>query len=130
MKNYISGIGMLILLIAVLIQEPNTTRKDRYYDYIEVACIEAKQQASSEGYYTNSILNALRTELATKCKVPEGEIIIVADTTRVNRPQKISLRVEVPIYKAIAGANLLGISDEENKIMYPYSITTTSEYLE
>jgi hypothetical protein len=133
MKNLIVNIGILILLLSFPLQyaldQHNHNIKTEFQYYVNTAKEEAKQK----GYFTDEIIEDLKNKITTNLHIPESKIVINVTRTPKYRTnvfderELIHYEIMIPISKIIAVNKLWGISDADNRTMYPIRGTTTSE---
>jgi len=122
---------LLIFLLQYSLDQKNNDNISRLQDYVYTA----KEQAKQEGCFTASIKRELREKIIIAFNLNEEDIEILADETPKYRTsdfddrELIYYKVSVPIEKIMAGNNLFGISDQDNRSMYTIESWTASELL-
>ena len=138
MKQLIVLCAVFLLLAAIILQIPlemiNYERKHAIMFYVN----NAKETAKQNGYYTDEILDDLKTDIAKKMKLKNKNEVIIGDKTTKTpkyRPDKfderetVYLKVSVPFKNILAANAFYKISDGENRGFYIIEEITTSERL-
>ncbi len=125
MKQLIVMVAVVILLLLFPLQYALEQRN--YYDIgqFQKYVYNAKEAARVKGYFTDNIIDELKTDLLTEFgEIEESEIIIEVTRTPKYRTnafderEMIYYKIGIPLKKLIAANALLGISDEENSTYY------------
>jgi len=142
MKQFLVLMAVLPLLLVFLVQfsldQINNSRLGLLSDYVYTAKEEAKQ----EGYFSEEILNELRSNIAKAFDIMPSDIIIQATQSvryRVMSTDSLSednfergliyYKVSVPIQEIMAGRRLFGIKEEDNSYYYTIESYAASERL-
>jgi len=134
MKQLIVLVAVTVFLLTFPLQyaleQKNHHNISEFQKYINIA----KEKAKAEGYFTNDIINELKTNILNEFdNISESEIVIDVTSTPKYRTstfdsrELIHYRIGVPIKKIIASNLFWGISEDENKFLYEINNYTTSE---
>lgn len=133
LKQLIVGVAMLVIMMAMPFQyaldQKNHANITQLYFYVN----NAKEQAKSDGRFTDANIQQLRVNISQKFGVQPGEVVIDVTrtpkyrTTEFDERELISYKIAVPINKIIASPRFFNISDADNKGYYIIENTTTSE---
>lgn len=122
---------MLIFVMQFGLEQMNSSRIIRLENYV----YSSKEIAKQSGYFSDSNILDLKSKIADEFDLKTEEIYFEGTITpkyRVNQfdeRELIFYKVSVPIKKIMAGASLLGISQEENQGYYIINSFTSSECL-
>jgi hypothetical protein len=122
---------MLIFVMQFGLEQMNNSRILRLENFV----YSAKEIAKQTGYFSDGNITDLKSKIAKEFDVNADEVIFEGTITpkyRVNQfdeRELIFYKVSVPIKKIMAGAGLLGISEEDNQGYYIIDSFTSSECL-
>jgi hypothetical protein len=135
MKQFIVFLAVMpIMLIFVMqfgLEQMNNSRILRLENFVYTS----KEMAKQSGYFSDSNILELKSKIAEEFELNTEEISFEGTITpkyRVNQfdeRELIFYKVSVPIKKIMAGASLIGISNEENQGYYTIDSFTSSECL-
>ncbi|QSX04914.1 hypothetical protein JYG23_09440 [Sedimentibacter sp. zth1] len=133
MKQFIVLSAVLILLIALFLQIPlemvNYEKKNAVMFYVN----NAKEKAKQEGYYTDVIIDELKSNIAKTMSIENEDKIIIDNKTttspkyRQNKYQEgeeIYLRISIPFDNIIAAHAFYGL-EKEKRYLVIENITTS-----
>lgn len=134
MKNIIVLCAVSLFLLAFplqyTLQQQNHKNITEFQKYVNAA----KEQAKQKGYFTNEIIEELKSNIVGNFKnIDENEIYINVTTSpkyRVNyfdERELINYEIGVPIKKILASNLFWGIPDTDNQYMYYIKGSTSSE---
>jgi hypothetical protein len=138
MKQLIVFTAILPLLLVFMMQFALDQKNSHAINTLQQQVYAAKEVARQEGCFTDRIIEDLRNDISEKLDIQKDEISIIATNTpqyRINYfdPLRerglIHYRISVPINKIMAGGNIFGVTDENNKAVYTIEGTTASERL-
>jgi hypothetical protein len=136
MKNFIAGAAMLILLIVFPVQTSleiiNEARISKFSNIVYVAT----QTARTDGYFKQSNIDKMKSELLSAFPdLSPEEIYMVVTTTPKYRTdiydnrETINYDIRIPIRRIIAAPGLFGISEADNQYMTKKTGFVLSEVL-
>ena len=135
MKQFIVLLGVLPFLLLFMMQYSIEQQNHYRISLLQQSVYEAKEQAKQDGCFTSANIKALKKRISERLRIAEEEIMIDATTVpkyRVNtfdERELIHYKVQVPIKEIMAGTSFLGISEEENRMLYTIENDTASERL-
>lgn len=125
MKNFISGVAILILLLVFPLQNVLEIVNDHKINKFDEIVYRATQTARTDGYFTDANINELKYNITTSFSdVTEDEILINVTTTpkyRLNEfdaRENIEYEIGIPVKKIVVAGSLFGIDDADNRYMY------------
>jgi hypothetical protein len=136
MKNFIAGAAMLILLIVFPVQTSleiiNEARISKFSNIVYVAT----QTARTDGYFKQSNIDKMKSELLSAFPdLSPEEIYMVVTTTPKYRTdifdnrETINYDIRIPVRRIIAAPGLFGISEADNQYMTKKTGFVLSEVL-
>lgn len=134
MKQLIVMSAVLILLLLFPLQYALEQKNYYYMGQFQKYVYNAKEEARAEGYFSNAIIDELKTNILGEFdNIDESEIII--DVTQIpkyrtnefDEREMIHYKIGIPIKKLIAANSIMGISDDENKMYYYIENFASSE---
>lgn len=136
MKQFIVLTAVFILIAVIIIQVPlemvNYEKKNAIMFYVN----NAKEKAKQEGYYTNDILDELKSNISDIMKLNDKEQIIICDGTtktpkyrqnKYEEGEEIYIKIAIPFKNIVAASKFLNI--EDNNRYFIIENVTTSEKL-
>jgi hypothetical protein len=138
MKQLIVLTAVLPLMLIFMAQFTLEQKNNHAINTIQQQVYIAKEQAKQEGYFTPDIIEELKDNISARLGISKNDISVAATETpryRINffdsslERGLIHYSVSVPIEKIMAGGNILGISEEENRMVYTVEGSAASELL-
>lgn len=122
MKNFLAGLAIVVLLIVFPLQSvleiSNERRIQRFSDIVYVAA----QTARLDGYFKQTTIDKLKSNLMKEFKdLSDGDIYVNVTTTMKYRTNEFDEReainydIRIPIRKIVAVPAYWGISESENQ---------------
>lgn len=135
MKEFIVGISVLLILMFFPLQW--VLNQVNHYKIQSVNNIvhNAAQKARIDGYFKESTINEMRSNLASALAIDESRIEINVTTTpkyrfdSFDQREMIAYEVIVPIDSIMAMNRLFGITDADNRYEYTVKGEVPSELL-
>lgn len=131
MKEFISGIAMLLILSVFLIQfiVNQGTHNKLLFAQNDIAL--ALQQVKQEGYFSDEIEEELTQRLMSDLHLSSDSGITIYSGVKspVTRGELIDYSISVEIDNIVGTAAFLGISDDENKAKKTFSGYVSSEFV-
>jgi len=135
MKQLIVLMAVLPMMLLFVMQFAyEQQRNDRIGKFQEIV-YSSKEQARQDGCFTEENIANLKKESGRVFGVAEDEIVFEGTTVpkfRVNKfdeRELIHYRIGTPVRNMMAGAGLLGISDDQNRMYYVIESWAASEKL-
>lgn len=124
--------ALLVLLLTFPLQYANEQSNHTKISKFQAIVHNAKEQAKQEGYFTDAILNEMKSEIVNAFNdVQSSEITI--DVTQLSdrkeRGQLIHYRIGIPVKKIIAVNKFWGIDPNDNQMIYIIDKYTPSEWV-
>lgn len=132
MKEFISGLAMLLLLSVFLVQfTVNQVTHDKLL-FAQKDITESLQEVKQEGCFTPTIKAELTSDLIDDLKLSDASgIIISANYEDVNnrafRGTVIEYTIQLPVKNLVGAASFLGITN--NETYKTYNGYVSSEYV-
>ena len=124
MKNFIAGVAVLLVILLFPLQIAMDVINDQRLNKFDVITFKAIQIARTDGYFKQSTIENLKSELLTEFPdLEESDIVINVTTTPKYRTNEfddrevISYDIAIPVSNVIVAGSLLGLSDNENSFM-------------
>lgn len=135
MKEFIVGISVLLILMFFPLQW--VLNQVNHYKIQSVNNIvhNSAQKARIDGYFKESTINEMKSNLANALAIDESRIEVNVTTTPKYRfdsfdyREMIAYEVIVPIDSVMAMNRLFGITDEDNRYQYTVKGEVPSELL-
>lgn len=129
MKNLITTIGAIILILAMIMQLSANQRT-----YTKLICIDQlvnnfKEVAKEEGCISEKNKANLISQISDKAGIPRENITVSGTDAVKMRGQQIEYLVKVKIQGLLASPRFWGVSRTKNSGLYVINQSTTSEYL-
>ncbi len=135
MKEYIVGLAVFLILIFFPLQWSINQINHYKIQTANNIVYNAAQKARTDGYFKQTNIDEMRSQLFTKLKIEPERIRINVTTTPKYRldsfdeREMIFFEVGIPIDKVIAANLFYGISDEDNRYEYIIRGEVPSELL-
>lgn len=131
MKDLIALCAVLLLLMTFPIQYALNTKNHYSISLMQKHVNNAKELSRLEGYFTNEIIEDLKTNIADDFGVDKSEITVAATTAsqRKERGELIHYSVSAPIHKIIAAHLFYGLDEDSNKSVYTIENYAVSEWI-
>ncbi len=134
MKEFVAFMICITLLAPFMSQYTVQMVNDSRMDRVEAIVTTAKEQARKDGYFTESIISNMVSEIK-EAGFKEDEITVKVTTVPKYRTdffderELINYEVGVKINKKISANKMFGISDKENQGVYMVKGAVASERL-
>ena len=121
MKEFISGVAILILLLIFPLQAQYDTVNAYKINRMNDVVYMTAERARFEGRFTTEMIETAKTEIAKAFNVGVNEVTFEGTTTKTVRSDKYSeagkihYKYTVPFKNILASAKFLGISDAKNR---------------
>lgn len=136
MENFIAAIVVLPFLLFFPIQYGVEAVNHAHITHFEAIAESTKEEAKQEGYFTPQIIDKLKQSVMDSYKnLSPSDIEITATTVpryrtdQFDQRELITYDISIPIDKIIAGNELFGISDADNRGRYHIKGSIASELL-
>jgi len=138
MKQLIVLAAILPLMMIFMAQFTLEQKNNHAINTIQQQVYIAKEKAKQEGYFSPAIVEELKDGISEGLGISKSDILVAATEApryRINYFDPslergiIHYSVSVPIEKIMAGGNMLGISEEENRMVYTVEGSAASELL-
>jgi len=132
MKDFIVLMAILPLLLLFMLQFGTDYRNNERIEAIQNIVYTAKETAKQEGCFSDELKTEITEKISKKLKIPEESITITTSEgkrTRYGTEKDIEYCVSVKLDNVMAGGSMMGISNEENTMVYVIDSYTASEYL-
>ena len=130
MKNLITGMACLIILCVFLVQITGYQAAHSKLLYAETVVNTAVESARQAGCFTEKIKDHVRNSISAKLGCEPSEVTIDATPVPVLRGGIITYTITFPLKNVIGASKLLGISEEDNRVVRTITGSAASEYLE
>lgn len=127
MKNLITSIASLLLLLAILVQFTQSQLLDMRLTAAEQSVASFRDTAKMEGYISDNNEGRLRRELLQIFGCTEEEISITGGRTPAVKGELISYEVQVKVKNVIVMAGFWNIDKTKNCFSYRVHRTVVSE---
>lgn len=132
MKQFIVLMAVLPIMMIFLLQFSTDQVSSEKIAFIQSVVYAAKEDAKQEGCFTEEIKEEIIDEISEGLGIPEEYITVTADEEVKYRYSKgagrlINYKVSVRLDGIMAGGELLGIKEEDNKFIYTIDSYTASE---
>lgn len=128
MKNLITSIASLLLLLAILMQFTQSQLLDMRLTAAEQSVANFRDTAKIEGCISDTNEKRLRQELLQIFGCAEEEISITGNRTPAAKGELISIEVQVTVKNIIVLAGFWNIDQTENHFIYRVRRAAVSEY--
>lgn len=131
MKEFISGIAMLLILSVFLVQFTVNQGTHNKLLFAQNDIATSLQQVKQEGYFSDEIKEALTQRLMSDLHLSSDSGIIIYSGVKspVKRGELIDYSISVEIDNIVGTAAFLGIPDDENKAKKTFSGYVSSEFV-
>lgn len=132
MKEFIAGAAILILLLTFPLQYALEQQNHYKLSQLQMHVHNAKEEAKQLGYFSDAIINTLKSNISGSFKdISPAEVIVSATTLAERKPrgEELHYRIQVPLKKLIAANLFWGIDEVNNKTVYIIDRYTTSEWV-
>ncbi len=127
--------AVLPLMLMFVMQFTYEQQRSASIGKLQELVYASKEMAKQDGCFTVENIQQLKRKISLTFGVDETEVLFEGTTVpkfRVNRfdeRELIYYKVGVPVENLMAGASLLGISDDENRMVYMIESCTASEHI-
>lgn len=131
MKEFISGISMLLILSVFLVQFTVNQGTHNKLLFAQNDITVSLQQVKQEGFFSDEIKADLTQRLMNDLHLSSdsGISIYSGITSPVGRGELIDYSISVEVDNIVGTATFLGISSDENKAKKTFSGYVSSEYV-
>ncbi len=131
MKEFISGISMLLILSVFLVQFTVNQGTHNKLLFAQNDITVSLQQVKQEGFFSDEIKADLTQRLMNDLHLSSdsGISIYSGITSPVGRGELIDYSISVEVDNIVGTATFLGISGDENKAKKTFSGYVSSEYV-
>lgn len=129
MKNLITTIGSIIIILAMVMQVTANQKT-----YTKLICIDQlvnnfKEVAKEEGFVSEENKAGLVNQISQSTGISKGNISVRGTSVKKKRGDLIDYTVNVKLNNIMAAPRFWGVSREDNSGNYIIKQSTTSEYL-
>lgn len=131
MKDFIVAAAILPLLLLFLMQFAADCQRNEKLEIVQNIVYTAKETAKQEGRFSKELQEKVASEISTRLGIPRESVEITAQSapkSRFDDDHDIAYKVTVRLEGVMAGADIFGISREENVCTYIIDSYTASEY--
>lgn len=129
MKNLITAIASLVLILAMFVQMTANQRTYNRMIAIDQLVNNFKEIAKEEGCVTAENAADLKSQIASAAGVKKSNIQVSGTENQVGRGKQIDYQVSVKLDGLLGAASFWGVSETDNSGTYTIKQKTTSEYL-
>lgn len=135
MKQFIVLAAILPIMLVFIMQFGLSQLNNHRISMMQEYVLASREAARQDGYFTDENKKNLKVKISKEFGILPEEVIVKTDNILKYRKnyfderELIDYQVSVPIKKIMAGNEILGISDDENRGYYRISGTVASERL-
>ncbi len=134
MRDLIVMMAILPLMMVFMMQFAADFKSGEELETIRSLVYSAKEEARMEGGFSAELKARLENDIEEKLGLESGSVSVNAvdnagSVGRYDEDSRIEYSVRVIMRDVMAGTDMMGISEEDNKRVYVIDSFTTSEYL-
>ena len=133
MKEFISGLATLLLISVLLVQATSNQVINNKLIFAENDINTFIEEIKYDGYITEENKDELKAKLVVDLKLDSDAEIVITGTDSISerklRGELIEYSIQYPLEDIVGAGGLLGITDDENRVVRTRAGKTASEYV-
>ena len=135
MKQLIVLMAILPLMLMFLLQFTYEQQRSAGIGKLQELVYASKERAKQDGCFTEDNIRQMKSKIGKTFGIDENEVLFEGTTVpqfRINRfdeREMIYYKVGVPVANLMDGAGMMGISDDDNRMIYVIESCTAGQRL-